>query len=628
MKRTLAILDFGSQYTHLLASRIRSLGCYCEIVAPEELDAKRAKAAYAGLIYSGGPASVYDKSAPRCDEGLSRLGLPILGICYGHQLLMRQHGAKVIAAKKAEYGPAKLQILADRGIFHGDGLPRESTVWMSHGDEVQELPPHFEVLGKTEDCAHAAVGDCKQRIFGLQFHPEVEHTQAGAAFLRGFIRLCGLENSWKLKDFLEEEEAKLSKQLSGRKVFFLLSGGVDSTVAFSMLARILAPEHLIGVYVDTGFMRHNEAKQVKEACKSFSIDLRVVDASEKFYAALKGVSEPEKKRDIIGELFIEVQRQAALSLGLNVKDWYIGQGTIYPDQIESGASKHSHSIKTHHNRVAGINELIKQGKIVEPISRLYKNEVRELGEILGLPRALTHRHPFPGPGLAVRCLCASRAQESQTLMNKARLLQKKWREPWQELLEENCAEQEQSGELGYSVLPIRSVGVQGDQRTYRNCLALLYKNDVPDWSLLLELARKIPNRFVDINRVLLCLGSLREPSQYDFSLEEAASLSEERISLLRQADHKVSEFMREENIYDKIWQFPVVLLPLTPTHAKAKGDAVVLRPVLSSDAMTASVYCMPFELLAKLHQRLLELPGCQTVFYDLTNKPPATIEWE
>ncbi len=625
----LAILDFGSQYTHLLAARIRTLGAYCEIMMPDCLDAARARKEYAGLIYSGGPASVYDSEAPNCDERLSGLGLPILGICYGHQLLMQQNGAKIGQASNSEYGPAKLRILQNHDIFAGQRLHSEQTVWMSHGDEVQELPPGFEVLGKTIDCAYAAVGDCKRKLFGLQFHPEVRHSQRGTYILQSFIRLCGLEDSWKLTDFLQEEETRLTKELTGKKVFFLLSGGVDSTVAFALLARILDPKHLIGMYVDTGFMRHNEADEVKAALfAAYGIRLHMVDAALQFYTALKDVTDPEKKRQIIGELFIQVQQEASLSLGFDTKDWYLGQGTIYPDQIESGSSMHSHRIKTHHNRVAGIEALLQKGRVVEPISKLYKDEVRRLGAILGLPRNLMYRHPFPGPGLAVRCLCVGNEAQQVSWLQTA-TLQDKLREGWQDLLiQQKENHKKNTADLEYTILPVRSVGVQGDQRSYRHCLALVYSKQLPDWSVLLELATKIPNRFADLNRVLLHLGPVADCTNHSFILHGPASLSTERISLLRSADHIVSEFMREKNIYDEIWQFPVVLLPIAPTTDNKNTNAVVLRPVLSTDAMTASAYCMPPALLFDLYQRLIKLSGCSAVFYDLSNKPPGTIEWE
>ena len=618
----LAVLDFGGQYAHLITARIRSLGAYCEIVSPTELDTRKAKREYAGLVFSGGPNSVYEADAPRCDPGLYDIGLPLLAICYGHQLLVQEKGGRVKPAKNPEYGPAQLTIKNKTAIFAKESLERRQTVWMSHGDEVQSLPPNFEVLAETPDCPYAAVGDLGSKLFALQFHPEVQESEGGMRLLSNFIQICGLSNSWKLSDFLQAEQLRVQKQVGKHKVFFLLSGGVDSSVAFALLARSLPPEHLLGLHIDTGFMRRKESHSVIESLSIFGAQVKSVDASREFYSALKEVVEPEKKRQVIGELFLKVQKSVSKDLGLNPAEWYLGQGTIYPDQIESGSSKNSERIKTHHNRVAGIETLLKAGRIVEPISSLYKDEVRELGQLLGLPHSLLQRHPFPGPGLAVRCLCIAKKEAAQKTK-----LQLEEQEDWKELQEELKKE-----ELFASVLPLRSVGVQGDKRSYRHCLSLFYKKDkdleqkLPDWPSLLEKARQIINRFEDFNRVLLHLGALKTSVAIRFEAQANSHLSPERIGLLQEAESVVDSFLKEKKIYDDIWQFPVVLLPLAPL--KQCGNALVLRPVCSTDAMTASVYTMRPKLLWDLEQRLKNIEKINAVFYDLTSKPPGTIEWE
>ena len=291
----LAVLDFGGQYAHLITARIRSLGAYCEIVSPTELSPRKAKTEYAGLIFSGGPSSVYSANAPTCDPELHHLGLPLLAICYGHQLLVQQRGGQIKPAQNPEYGPAKLTVNKAKGIFAKESLEKKQIVWMSHGDEVQSLPPDFEILAETPDCPYAALGDLKRKLFALQFHPEVQESEGGMRLLSNFIQICGLSNSWKLSDFLKAEQLRVQKQVGDHKVFFLLSGGVDSTVAFALLASSLAPQHLLGLHVDTGFMRQGESQAVEKALEVLGAPLRTVDASQKFYDALKGVVEPEKK---------------------------------------------------------------------------------------------------------------------------------------------------------------------------------------------------------------------------------------------------------------------------------------------------------------------------------------------
>ena len=631
----IAVLDFGGQYAHLIASRLRRLGVYSEIVAPEELSPTRASQSFRGLIYSGGPSSVYESDAPSCSPELLEAGLPVLGICYGHQLLMKQTGAKVTPSNNREYGPARLNLGEFAGIFQDEETHAESQVWMSHGDEVDTLPEGFRPMGATVDCKYAAVGNLEKRLFGIQFHPEVADTPRGEAYLRNFIRICELENSWSLKEYLHKEIELIREQVGDKKVFFLISGGVDSSVAYSLLARALPADHLTGLLVDTGFMREGEIENVRRALLEQGVKLQVKDASAMYYEKLKGIADPETKRNIIGELFVDVQAQVSEELGLNSDEWYLGQGTIYPDTIESGATKNSHKIKTHHNRVERIEELLRQGKVVEPIRELYKNEVRELGRLLDLPEALVGRHPFPGPGLAVRCLCLDENAPADHPELQREL--------------ENS-----TGEIGDFckrhalqgfVLPLRSVGVQGDQRTYRNPALFLPESDgaMPGFEELRELSRLTPNRIQGINRVLWFVAgryNLEDLVAPDAGFEPRteAYLTPERIAVLRKADHIVSEFLREKDIYDDIWQFPVVLVPVRRrlfgeknTGESALADpreSIILRPVNSLDAMTAGVYAMSPEHLRELGEKLLGIERVDGVFYDLTSKPPGTIEWE
>ncbi|MBI3395615.1 MAG: glutamine-hydrolyzing GMP synthase, partial [Spirochaetia bacterium] len=596
---------------------IRRLGAYSEIVHGEDLTPSQAAERYSGIIYSGSPSSVYDQGAPECDPGILSAGIPVLGICYGHQLMMKQAGGTVRTAHAQEFGPAVLDVADADGIFEGERGERV-TVWMSHGDEVTALPPGFRVFASTSDCAYAAVGDPLRRLYSVQFHPEVKHTEHGDAYLKNFIRICGLENTWRLDDFLSHELERVKTAVSGRNILFLLSGGVDSTVAFAMLARAVPPERLRGLFVDTGFMRKGEMEEVRDALKGLGMNPEIQNASDRFFDALSGAFDPEEKRKIIGGLFLDVQEDATVQLGLSAENWMLGQGTIYPDRIESGGTKKSHKIKTHHNRVARVQELIERGLVVEPLMDLYKDEVRRLGTLLGLPKDIVDRHPFPGPGLAVRCLCTAPAAslESEQLP----------------LSQEETARLETLGVM-HMVLPLKSVGVQGDARSYARPAALFSKSgtyaiDDVVWDGLLDAARILPNRHRSINRVVLCSG-MRERHPGHTSIKElpGRTLTRHRLDKLRDADKIVRDFQHEAGIHDAIWQFPVILLPVS-SNATDGSESIMLRPIVSTDAMTASVYRMNGVQVRNLTERLLALSWVDGVYYDLTSKPPGTIEWE
>ncbi|MCB1315881.1 MAG: glutamine-hydrolyzing GMP synthase [Leptospiraceae bacterium] len=632
----IAVLDFGGQYAHLIASRIRRLGAYSEIRSPSDLTAETARQEYSGLIYSGGPASVYDSGAPVSDPELLHAGLPILGICYGHQLIMHQAGADVARSENREYGPARLEIQSAEAIFHNEPVETHPVVWMSHGDEVHSLPEGFALLARTPDCRHAAVGHAGRRIYGLQFHPEVRESERGDFYLRNFINICGLENTWDLGDFLRIETDRIHEQIGNKRIFFLVSGGVDSTVAFAMLSGALPADHLRGLLIDTGFMRMDEALRVQEALRRVGVDILVHDASAQYFEKLKGCFDPEQKRRIIGELFVSVQAAVVEQLGLNADDWFLGQGTIYPDTIESGGTAHSHRIKTHHNRVEAIEELLARGRVVEPLRDLYKDEVRRLGSLLGLPDDLVHRHPFPGPGLAVRVLCSDRKPEfqSEDLEIKRRFEIDLHPEADATEADPDALLLKNQYELRSRLLPVESVGVQGDQRSYARCLALIPESfyepkqihiaHMRDRTDLKEIARRLPNRYARINRVIYCSGM--RGNVLEFEPRFPVDLNPERTGVLREADELVHNFQMETGVYAEIWQFPVVLIPLGAGNGS--GESIVLRPITSTDAMTAAVYDMRAELIADLTGRLLELAGIDAVFYDLTSKPPGTIEWE
>jgi len=605
VKDTIAVLDFGGQYAHLIANRIRRLGVYSEILDPET-KAEKLKG-YNGIILSGSPRSVYAKDAPHCDKVIFELSLPILGICYGHQVTQYLLGGKVGSGETKEYGLAQLTIKKQSPIFKG--ISPKTQVWMSHGDMVQELASGFEVIGETPDCPLAAVAYPSKNFFGIQFHAEVTHTPEGMKIFDNFLSICGAKREWDIEVYMNEEIERIKKQIGDKKVFLLVSGGVDSTVCFALLEKALGKERVYGLLVDHGLMRLDEAKKVKATLNDAGFhNLNVVDKSDEFFKSLSGKTEPEAKRKIIGDLFWKVKEDVAESLHLNPDEWIMGQGTIYPDTIETGGTKHADKIKTHHNRVDLVQQMIAEGKVIEPIAQLYKDEVRELGEKLGLPHDLVWRHPFPGPGLGVRALCASdeeaknRPDFSKTDAKISEYLQKTFGKEYADV----------------RVLPIKSVGVQGDERTYRHPLAIFC--DEKDWDKLEQISTAITNRFSEVNRVILAIKG----KSGDFILN-SADLNPKRVKVLQKADNAVSEIMlKAPSSYD-IWQFPVVLAPVSTEAGK---ESIVLRPIVSTEAMTASFARIDWKVIDKLVSDIAKEKQISHVFYDLTHKPPGTIEWE
>lgn len=606
----IAVVDFGGQYTHLIARRIRQLGVYSEVVPADA--AAGDLAGYKGIILSGGPSSVYAPDAPDCDDGLFTLGLPILGLCYGHQLMSHKLGGEVKRGLVHEFGPADLKPASSLSEGAGKASPlfknvsASSTVWMSHGDEVSRLPAGFETIGSTADCAQAAVGDAARKFYGLQFHPEVTHSAEGAQMLKNFLEVCGCALDWSMKDYVATLESKIRAQCEGKKVFLLVSGGVDSTVAFELLNRALGADRVLGLHIDNGLMRKDESADVLGFMRAQGFDnLKIKDGTDAFLSNLEGVTEPEAKRKIIGETFLHVKDAALAELNLNPREWMLAQGTIYPDTIESGGTKHAAVIKTHHNRVQGILDLMAEGLVVEPLAELYKDEVREVGLMLGIPANLIDRHPFPGPGLGVRLLCAGGKAEPVDAAAIARA---------EEALE--------SKGLGGEVLPVKSVGVQGDARTYAHpCLI----RGTRDWRAADVAATDLLNRVRAVNRVVLEVAAV--PGPY---VPIAQECTRDRLDFLREADALCMAALKKNDLYAAVWQMPVVLLPLLKGEKGPENPGkpvLVLRPVSSSEAMTARFAELPFAVLDALWKELAAL-GAGALLYDVTHKPPGTIEWE
>jgi len=579
----ITVLDAGGQYCHLIARKIRDLGVYAEVRASDtpaaELRGRK------GLIISGGPDSVYEDDSARIDPAILGGASAVLGICYGQQLMAHNLGGYVRKGNRGEYGLAVLHDLRPHRLFAG--LNGDAQVWMNHRDQVEQVPPGFEVLASTETCAIAAMGHRDQPLAAVQFHPEVVHTPQGREILSNFIfGVAGCTKDWDPKDRIAPIEAEIRNVAGDRNIFFFVSGGVDSTVAYTLCLRALGADRVYGIYVDTGLMREGETAYVERLFAELGATaFHVEEASGEFLGALAGVCEPEKKRHLIGEQFVAVQDRVLSTGHFLDGHWILGQGTIYPDTIESGGTARADVIKTHHNRVAGIQKLIESGRIIEPLASFYKDEVREIGEELGIPGEFLHRHPFPGPGLAIRCLCS----ESPAPVER---MDPGW------------------------LLPVRSVGVQGDSRSYRSVLAL---EKMPADELATSL---VNHNWEKINRVVSVVGA-RVPVSGLHSTR--GTLTPERLDRLRRVDAIVRRLSDESGFEREVWQFPVVLIPL---GAGDRPDSVVLRPIHSVDGMTAQVVRMPEALLAGMSEELLRVEGVCAVFYDLTHKPPGTIEWE
>jgi GMP synthase (glutamine-hydrolysing) len=620
----IAIIDLGGQYCHLIARRLRDLAVDSEIFPPA-IPAD-VLSHYAGLILSGGPQSVYDPAAVTVDECILRLDVPVLGICYGHQLLAKLLGGEV-TRQEGEYGFAQLTTstftsslppntltsplqMSGTGTDSGDslfhGTPPMQQVWMSHSDAVRTLPPGLVTLATTDRCTCAAFAHSSKPLFGLQFHPEVVHTQYGARILENFVRsVCRISESGAATSTVPALCERIQRTAAGKSVFFLVSGGVDSTVAFVLCGIALPRERVLGLYIDTGLMRQGETDELRVNLAKLGLAdrIRIWDASEVFLKALEAKIDPEEKRQIIGRLFVEIQAQAMHQFGIDPHYWLLGQGTIYPDTIESGGDTgRAALIKTHHNRCDEIRELIRQGKVIEPLAEFYKDEVRALGCELGLSAHLTSRWPFPGPGLAIRCLCTQAERAAAPLT------------------QEIAASLARDGFQGM-LLPLRTVGVQGDARTYRMVVALKQKDGHIDYEILRPLSSALCNQNAAANRVILLIGGNQSLTGARIA---PATITRARLELLRQADFIARSEIEHVNLAGTVWQFPVVLAPI----AFQNGESIILRPVNSVDGMTASFASLAAQLLRTISANILKLPGVDAVFLDVTDKPPATIEWE
>ncbi len=610
-----AILDCGGQYIKVIDRKVRELLVNTDIL-PIQVESSVLKA-YQAIILSGGPSSVWSEDALGFDKDLFDLGVPILGICYGMQLITDHFGGKVSPSVKKEYGVNVVEIDPSSPIF--TGLNESQWVLMSHGDSVLSLPDGFKVIAKSEGIV-AGIANDSQKIYGLQFHPEVDMTPNGKSMLEHFLRdICQLKEEYLLEDRIETSIKMIRKKVGDQKVMVLVSGGVDSAVTASLLLRALPAENVYAIHVDHGFMRKNESDLVCKNLKKSGFKYLIrEDAKERFWNAtielegkrvgpLTQVVDPEEKRKIIGEVFIKTVEDVIHQLGLNMEETFIAQGTLRPDLIESGnkdVSSYAHIIKTHHNDVELVRRAREKGLIIETNWDWHKDEVRKVGRMLGLSEEIVERQPFPGPGLSLRVLChhAQLAVQPEDKEKMKRLLEKT--------------------DYKGTILPIKSVGVQGDARSYKNLSILYGKGLRLDYAVVSKLAKEVTDEVHSINRVGYILN--QEIIDGEVKCHEML-MNDETVELVRELDHIVTS-----NLSKKISQSFAVLVPIGIT----KKYSVVIRTFMTSDFMTGRAAIIGEEESVDTIKRVInEIMGkfgeqIEFVIYDVTSKPPATCEWQ
>lgn len=622
-REKIVVLDFGSQYAHLIAKRFRMLGFYSEIALPSAplSDFENVR----GIVFSGGPSSVYDEKIPEFNQDILSLNIPILGLCYGHYIVNLGYNGKVEKAPVGEFGFAELKLNPQVTCPLFAGISPVQQVWMSHQDAVTVPGDGFETVGSTADCPYAALQNLDKKRFSLQFHCEVKDTPCGNTIFRNFAEYCGMKQNWDQNTVLQLILESIKKDAADKNVLLFLSGGVDSTVAFALLNQALGQDRVLGLHIDNGFMRKNESSTIVTRYREFGFHNFIVeDASNSFLKAVYHETDPQKKRKAVGENFIAVRNDVVSRMNLDENAWLLAQGTLYPDIIESGGSKNAHTIKTHHNRVEGIQTLIERGLIIEPLKDLYKDEVRLIGKKLGLSDDLIMRHPFPGPGLSINVLCSTGKttpadeQEMKAAETAVTTLVQQDR-TFRSLVSVEGTALPEPG-----ILPVKSVGVQGDFRTYRYPAVLTFPGslkELPGWDTLEKCSSYITNTIKDVNRTVICL--FRKPDT-ELTLQEGYC-DRSRLDQTREADAVVLAELKRNNWYRIIFQHLTINLPYAsaPDHC-----SIVLRPVVSEDVMTARFAHLDIQLLQRIVQQLCCFPFIDALYYDITNKPPATFGWE
>ncbi|MBN2724102.1 MAG: glutamine-hydrolyzing GMP synthase [Deltaproteobacteria bacterium] len=596
---TIAVMDLGGQYAHLIATKLRSLGFYSVILDPED---NEDFSVFAGIILSGSPSlsSSDEKEGPV--YRILELDIPVLGFCFGHQEIAKHYGGKVIHGME-EFGPAKLKITSESDLFYE--IPEESIVFMSHGDTVTELPENFTETGISywgESPAHryASIENAELKRYGFQFHPEVDDSEFGEKMLENFAsKVCGLSPNWKTEHYYPEKIRVIKEKTGEKTVFLLVSGGVDSTVLGQLLLDALENDKIHMIHVDTGFMRKNESQSVVEYfSKAIGDNFHFIDASDIFISELENIISPEEKRKIIGELFVKICQEEMIKF--DDGNGLLAQGTIYPDTVESGGPKRAKVIKTHHNRVPMMEKMIKQGLVIEPLSDLYKKEVRDLGAFMGVPEKMIDRHPFPGPGLAVRLL-SSDGSFDESIIREI----------------ENNFRRLYSG-IECFCPGVKSVGVKGDLRSYELALFVQEVNDSIDFlNNIPEILKKIKG----VNRIVLNKGNAVKKIRV-----RSSTMTRRRISLLQEIDHIVHELIIRHELISSVWQFPVAMAGIYSDDIPT--ELVILRPVMTVRAMTATVPLLPEIFYDDVVRAIQEVSKNIVVGLDLTTKPPGTIEWE
>ena len=624
-REKIVVLDFGSQYAHLIAKRFRMLGYYSEIALPSA-DVSTFENVK-GIVFSGGPSSVYDEKVPEFNSKILDLEVPILGLCYGHYIVQQGYNGKIGKADVGEFGFSSLELNDSVKCPLFNGIDKVQQVWMSHQDGVFELGEGFETVGSTKDCKYAATQNLSKKRFSLQFHCEVKDTPCGNQIFENFAQYCGMSQNWDQDTILQVILEQIKTQAEGKNVLLFLSGGVDSTITFALLNKALGQDRVLGLHIDNGFMRKNESKNVDIAYRKFGFENFIVeDASESFLKAIAGLTDPQKKRMAVGENFITVRNEVVAKQHLDENNWLLAQGTLYPDIIESGGTKNSHTIKTHHNRVQGIQDLIEKGLIIEPIRDLYKDEVRAIGKKLGLDDELVMRHPFPGPGLSINVLCNDGESWSSKDDEELAGAKKELDEIKIDMFCANC-----TADLKRTVLPVRSVGVQGDFRTYRFPALLTFKDEGNGFyhfpvkrEKIEECSSTITNAAKYINRT--CIKLYQKPSVKDEDLKlQKGFCDRRRLDQLREVDNIVLTELHKSGWYNKIFQHLTIDLPYASSEDKA---TFVLRPVISEDVMTARFAMLPQDLLSTIVHKIADLDFVDALYFDATNKPPATFGWE